>query len=50
MDLGQWLLTLLGVQLYRLVLDRLAAPDPLEAGEEGLGFLVANARWRVVNV
>ena len=50
MDLVQWLLTLLGVQLHWLVLDRLAAPDPLEAGEEGLRFLVAGARRRVVNV
>jgi len=44
------LLTLFGVQLYWLVLDRLAASDPLEAREEGLGFLVAGTRRRIMDV
>lgn len=42
--------TSLSVELHRLILDRLAATDPLQTGEEGLRLLVARSRRSIVDV
>lgn len=43
-------LTSLSAELHRLILDGLAAADPLEASEEGLRLLTASSRWSVMDV